>query len=508
MKKEVFLILFIFIISSVGAQLADSPWPMFHGGVQHGGLSEYDTSHVDGTIKWKFDTGGSIESSPVIAPDGTIYIGNHNNDMYAINPDGTLKWKFDAGESVESEGYPGSWKGILSTPAIAKDGTVYFTSMSNYLFALNPDGTLKWKFPVKRSANIWSSPAIDTDGTIYIGSYIYEKEPYVQVGYVFAVNPDGTEKWRFETTHVHLSTAIGQDGTLYVGGATSLSGEGPAGQLNALTKNGNLLWSYTFEEWQESSPSIAEDGIIYIGSKEGKVYAINPDGILEWSYEAKDLLKIDEIIYSREHVDEMHLNGISALPAIGKDGTIYVGAWNSYFYALNPDGTLKWKFETPAAFEGVSSSAAIGADGTIYVGSNSGYFYALNPDGTEKWKFKGPSFGAILNSPAIGSDGTVYVGVDTHLYAFSSEEEGMVEEPEELIEPPKSKDEIIYQPVEWNPSKEGVDCLNLKSEEYREKCDMFCYDNPEECPDYFERKRGDKRSFFQKIINWFKRLFE
>jgi len=228
----------------------------------------------------------------VIAEDGTIYIGTHNNDMYAINPDGTLKWKFDAGEPWESEAYPGNWKGILSTPAIASDGTIYFTSMSDYLFALNPDGTLKWKFPVKRNDAIWSSPAIDTDGTIYIGSYIYEKEPYVDVGYVFAVNPDGTEKWRFETSHVQPSTAIASDGTLYVGGAGPRPGENELdGELNALTKEGKLIWSYTFEDWQESSPSVANDGMIYIGSKEGKVYAINPDGTLKWSYEAKDLLK-------------------------------------------------------------------------------------------------------------------------------------------------------------------------------------------------------------------------
>jgi len=63
MKKEAVLVLFILMVSFVSAQLADSPWPMFHGGLKHGGLSEYDTSHVDGTIKWKFDTGAWFESS-------------------------------------------------------------------------------------------------------------------------------------------------------------------------------------------------------------------------------------------------------------------------------------------------------------------------------------------------------------------------------------------------------------------------------------------------------------
>jgi outer membrane protein assembly factor BamB len=48
----------------------------------------------------------------------------------------------------------------------------------------------------------------------------------------------------------------------------------------------------------------------------------------------------------------------------------------------------------------ISSSSAIGIDGTVYVGSQDTYLYAINPDGTMKWKFKGGSF---ESSPAIGA---------------------------------------------------------------------------------------------------------
>ncbi|MFC2142885.1 PQQ-binding-like beta-propeller repeat protein [Candidatus Aenigmatarchaeota archaeon] len=446
--KKCFLLSIIILFLFVGvanAQLADSAWPMLMGNVQHTGVSPYDTSHVDGTIKWKFDAGSAIYSSPVIGEDGTIYVGTQNSDMYAVNPDGTEKWVFDAGEPVESEAYPGNFHGIISTPAIDSSGVIYFTSLANYLFAVNPDGTEKWKFPVKRSDSIWCSPTIDDDGTIYIGSYIYEKGSSDEVGYLFAVNPDGTEKWKFETTHVHPSTAIGINGELYVGGATPIKDGNVVGLINTLNRDGDLVWNYAFETWQESSPSVADNGMVYIGSKEGKVYAINPDGTLEWTYEVEVVDNLDDIPEDqRGYVDLYHLNGISAVPAIGKDGTIYVGAWNSYFYAFNPDGTLEWKFETPPAYEGVSSSAAIGADGTIYFGSNSGYFYALNPDGTEKWKFKGPLIGGIIGSPAIGTDGTVYIGSnsDGHLYAFGGPDEEIIDEaqPEEETNEPQLYD--------------------------------------------------------------------
>ena len=55
-------------------------------------------------------------------------------------------------------------------------------------------------------------------------------------------------------------------------------------------------------------------------------------------------------------------------PAIGSDGTIYVGSFDNNLYAINHTyGSEKWRFETG---DWIYSSPAIGADGTIYVGSN------------------------------------------------------------------------------------------------------------------------------------------
>ena len=78
-------------------------------------------------------------------------------------------------------------------------------------------------------------------------------------------------------------------------------------------------------------------------------------------------------------------SGVYLSPAIGKDGTIYVGSWDHYLYAINPDGNLKWKFETGYR---VKSSPAIGKDGTIYVGSGDNYLYAIVTD-----------FGGLADSP-------------------------------------------------------------------------------------------------------------
>ena len=95
-------------------------------------------------------------------------------------------------------------------------------------------------------------------------------------------------------------------------------------------------------------------------------------------------------------------------PAIGADGTIYVGSGDDNLYAFNPDGSLKWQYLTGGA---VNSSPAIGTDGTIYVGSDDANLYALTDNGascTLKWQYA--SHGAIESAPTIGMDGTIYFG--------------------------------------------------------------------------------------------------
>ena len=83
---------------------------------------------------------------------------------------------------------------------------------------------------------------------------------------------------------------------------------------------------------------------------------------------------------------------------------------------LSP-GAKKWEFQTGGW---VSSSPAIGSEGTVYVGSyDNKKVYALNgATGAEKWEFQ--TGGWVRSSPAIGSEGTVYVGsYDKKVYALN-----------------------------------------------------------------------------------------
>jgi outer membrane protein assembly factor BamB len=120
-------------------------------------------------------------------------------------------------------------------------------------------------------------------------------------------------------------------------------------------------------------------------------------------------------------------DSVYSSPAIGTDGTVYVGSSDKKLYAVNPkSGAKLWEFETR---DYVASSPAIGSDGTVYVGSDDNKLYALNPkSGAKLWEFETGGF--VDSSPAIGSDGTVYVrSWDNKLYAIKTESKGPAKSP-------------------------------------------------------------------------------
>jgi outer membrane protein assembly factor BamB len=351
----------------------DALWPMYCNDSRHTGRSPYSTADNIGYEKWRFTT-GCVWGSPVIDDEGVIYIGAI--DLFAIYPNGTLKWRYDT-------------KGFIESAAtISKDGVIYIGTIwahPNYLYAIHSsNGTLKWKF--KTDDCIRSSPAIGDDGLIYFGCLDEN---------IYALYPNGTLKWKYKTGYVvYSSPAIGDDGIVYCGSHD--------GNLYALfPNNGTLKWKYKTGDWVGRGPSIADDGTIYFGSWDGYLYAVYPDGTLKWKTGG-------------------YLAGTT--PITGVDGTIYVG--NKKLYAIYPEnGTVKWSFNLAQNEDIRGSNPCISADGTIFFGTfNGGRIYAVNKDGTEKWyKFIG---GDILSAPCIGEDGTVYIGDGTddgRLHAFGKQ---------------------------------------------------------------------------------------
>ncbi len=396
--------------------LMDSAWPMHGHNIRHTGRSPYST--VDTwDLLWRFDTTGWALGSPSIDNNGTIYIGAWY--FYAVYPNGTLKWKYNPGDTIEQ-----------CCPAIDENGVIYVGTSSHggYLHAVNPDGTLKWKYPA--DSFIVASPIIDSSGVIYyVGG---DLSP--QSGHITALYPNGTLKWRYLTNNVmYSSPAIGLDGTIYCGCHDN--------HVYALyPNNGALKWKYNTGSWVHGSPTIADDGTVYIGSDNGYLYAFYPNnGTVKW---------------------KVNIGATYGSLALDKDGTIYVGVWEKKFYAVNPNGTIKWSFNPGARVWG--SSPALSDDNTIYFGTcdlelTGGIeIIALYTNGTVKWR-KG--LDTVFSSPAIAEDGTVYIGScggpsGGYLNAFGKGEleadangpyYGLIDEPKQFTGSAKGG----YSPYTW-----------------------------------------------------------
>jgi eukaryotic-like serine/threonine-protein kinase len=223
-------------------------------------------------------------------------------------------------------------------------------------------------------------------------------------------------KWRFHTDgHVLSSPAVTRS-AVYIG-----STDGRVYAVNVET--GKELWHFATHARITSSP-----GVVYVESYDGHLYAIDAaTGHSKWRFAT-----------AGEHrFAGTHLHGFRpaaermpdpydvflSSPAVWNH-TVYFGSGDGNVYALDTDsGHVKWKFHT---HDVVHASPAI-ANNTVYIGSWDSYFYALNATtGALVWRFKSGEDAEIHNqvgfqSSAAVVNGVVYVGCrDSQLYALDA----------------------------------------------------------------------------------------
>ncbi len=375
------------------ATLAGSPWPTFRHDTRNTGFSDIRAAYVEGEEPWMFQTGKGIFSTPVIDDKGTIYVGSADHYFYALNPDGSLKWKYLTGEIIDSAGALSAFDPVAGYSAItfiSGDGKMYRFRTDD----VPPDQRKVWTFEAELrpgvSYNRWfeGNVAVGPDGTLYAGNTNFN---------YYAVNPDGTLKWTYETASNNWSQAgFAVDGTIYWGSLdTYIRGVGP---------DGKELWRTRTLGFIAASAAVGSDGTVYMGSFDSNLYALDPKkGDVKWKFGASDH------IYSSAALDR---------DAAGNTTAIYFGSADGTLYALRPDGSLIWKYDTGDV---IRSSPVVGlapsGDGRIiYFGCGNGKLYAINSDGSLRWAFDTNSTEEELRdrndlngSPALGTTG-VYIG--------------------------------------------------------------------------------------------------
>ncbi len=450
LRKSIFsflaAILFLFFMSASGFSQLDTslPWPKFHYGINNTGKTEnYGT--LIGGLKWDFQTGAAVTSSPAL-DDDTLYIGSADNYFYALDQDdGTLKWRVKTAAPIQR-----------SSPAIDTAGIVYVGSDDGFLWAFDTDPSIVVADPTEADERIlWvfstagainSSPSIDPAGNIIFSS---------NDGYIYSVDTGGNQNWRTEIGASWCPPAIDSGlNRAYIGSweyqVTAIAGPPSKNKYSNLFSinltNGAIVWGFPGDLY---SDAVATTDYPPGGVLAGPV--ISPDGRLisvffkawDWSsapppdptfsdYLIVKLNKSDTVPLSLTWpLFELGGNNIYSTPAVLEDNSVFIASGNNLF-RIFPDATQYYSVLT--AGDRIESSPAIDNRKTVYVGSNGGYFYAIGADSPETpiiWQYpregESPlqtgsgSVASIISSPAIGADAkrSVYVGAsDGKVYAF------------------------------------------------------------------------------------------
>ena len=231
-------------------------------------------------------------------------------------------------------------------PVIGSDGTIFAIDVNEHLYAISPDGGLKWVVQGAGGKGV----AVGTDGSVYVGS-----EYAIRAFY-----PDGSDKWTFVQdpyAFILVGVSVGPDGNVY---AVASEGMGvfsltPAGGLGGrcLVYTARLLVDY--------------NEIVF-----------GANGGTEQLY-----------FYANNHLRAVALDGTPVFsipgglaqlepamcPAIGPDGSVHTD-----LDVYSPDGSPLWSFSTPYSYN-VFTQSDVGSDGVHYFGQNLSQLFALNPDG-------------------------------------------------------------------------------------------------------------------------------
>jgi len=302
-----------------------------------------------------------------VGPDGTIYQGSWDGYFYAINEDGTLKWKYKTAGAVS---YPAS---------IDQNGIIYLgggdahAGPDGNLYAFNPDGSLKWKYDTK--ALRVGSPAIGSDGLIYVPA-----SPNLVV-----LDSTGNLKWEkgselgFNNIQVVYAaecgapplppcSGMGQSQNGNIPQSSAECGLPPLPPCNGgfQPQNGNMLQSPSSASGIAGiiTPAISSNGTIYIGNTQGILSVIDPETQeVEWVYQ------------TGADPNQPGFYGLPSFPLVDKEGTVYFGSVDGKMYAVNSEGDLLWEYQTGGRI--TEASPAFDSDGILYFTSEDGYLYVI-----------------------------------------------------------------------------------------------------------------------------------
>jgi hypothetical protein len=346
-----------------------------------------------GKILWNYSLPTNALSAPVIAPDGIIYFGAEDGKLraiYATAPPATSPWpmfQHDSSHSGRTDSAP------TRAPSRPQDLTASVDQFNNRIALTWQSVEGAWYYELFRALGT-NEPTLIRErqgGTNFFDTAVLEGVDYnyfLRAGNSLGVSPlslpaAGRARIAVEGEIVSQSLSISPntppvlapDGTIYLTSAL--------GKVSALNSNLSEHWSASLSS---SSPGcvLGEDRTLYVSGR--PIQAYNSDGSVKW------------ILAAVRNSSEYPL-------AIAPSGDIYAAAVDGFFFAIKPDGNLRWTYAFTNNLQ-FRSSPLIGTNGTIYVRTSDLALNALSPDGSLIWSV--PLTNASTIDAAIGADGSLY----------------------------------------------------------------------------------------------------
>ena len=324
--------------------------------------------------------------TPGVGPDGTIYVPNLFGRTQAVAPNGSTRWIFPAGGSG----------GPIS---VAGDGTIVVggggpgaVGGTDGIFAINPNGTLKWAFTATGDY-LLAGPSIGPDGNVYAVT------DSTGIGF-FSLTPAGQlrfSKGQFTDHGAHgQRLAFGPDRVYFGFDMQGLQ----LGTFFAYDFAGNLRWTAASPD-DPPQPDAGPNGNVVFRafpSNQGKsLFSYSPAGQRVFSF------------YEFP-------GNVQDAPDVGPDNVTYSVRNLGTMLALNPDGTVKWRHvDDGIMFEPVvdPTNRVIFTGGRVTYGEP-GFFLGLSTAGQPLWKVPlptEPGFGEYgqlvpVSRPVFSPDGT------------------------------------------------------------------------------------------------------
>ena len=253
----------------------------------------YALDATSGELRWKFPTGDVVHSSPAYA-DGVLYFGSWDSFFYAVDAaTGKEKWRFHGGEDALIH----NQVGFQSSPAVA-NGVVYTGCRDSNLYALDAaTGKENWRFNNELSWVI-TAPAVargkvffaTSDSSLYHVVDAVTGKPVLRQqskAYMFSSPAVASDVVLIGVLNGTLEARDIKTGELLWDYQTETSKENKGWVLTADRKfNNPMLYC---SNWREA-PLVATDrqfgigaifssplvvnGVVYFGSTDGYVYAL------------------------------------------------------------------------------------------------------------------------------------------------------------------------------------------------------------------------------------------